>query len=124
MTRRIDDLGQYGHTQRLRELGTAAFNGGHFKSCIQGDRLVRRSAYTAAKRTARALAKGKGQILPAKETGARWHDKGQTYLDSSRARITSSNRDQRGRPLISREKRRRPIPRYPPSRSKRRALPS
>jgi hypothetical protein len=44
--------------------------------------LVNRSAYTAAKGVAQAVAKGKGQILSAKDMDARWSNKDQVYLDS------------------------------------------
>jgi hypothetical protein len=92
MAHYIGDLSQYGHTisdeahhsnyESWAAQRTASFTGGHFENYIVGDGFVRRSAYTAARRIALPVAKGKGQILSAKEMDSRWSAKNQQYLDS------------------------------------------
>jgi zinc dependent phospholipase C len=99
MAHYIGDLSQYGHTipdevhhsdyESWAAQRTPTFTGGHFESYIVGDGFVRRSAYTAAKRTALAVAKGKGQILSAKEMDARWSNKNPGVSRQRRTRAQS-----------------------------------
>jgi hypothetical protein len=92
MAHYIGDVSQYGHSVPFEQhhgdyetwvaSRTDSFNAGHFESYIKADGLVKRSAYTAAKRISRATAKGQGTILSAAEMDNRYTTKGQQYIDS------------------------------------------
>jgi hypothetical protein len=92
MAHYIGDLAQYGHIisdpqfhspyERWAAQRTGSVDAGHFERYIEGDGLVRRSAFTAGKRIALAVGRGKGKILPATEMLARFNDKDDVYLDS------------------------------------------
>ncbi len=63
---------------------TDSVTDGHFESYIQASNLVRRRAYTAAKRISKATSGGQGMILSALEMDARYASRNsdQAYKDS------------------------------------------
>jgi hypothetical protein len=92
MAHYLGDLSQYGHTipneahhsdyEGWVAQRTGSFAAGHFESYIVLDSLVRRSAYTAAKRISLATARGRGAILSAAQMDSLWSTKPQSYIDS------------------------------------------
>jgi len=92
MAHYIGDVSQYGHSWRDEvhhgddeswvASRTAAFSGGMFDDYIDGDSLVRRTAFTAARRISVATFRGDDDILSAKEMDGLYSTKPQEYLDS------------------------------------------
>ena len=63
---------------------TKSFNGGHFESYIELDRLVRRTPYTAVKIISKITARGRGKIYWPAVMDALYPEKNenQEYMDS------------------------------------------
>lgn len=92
MAHYIGDLSQYGHAVPFEKHHgdyegwvshrTDRFDAGNFESYVNSDGLARRRAYTVAQRISKAVAKGQGKILSAKEMDSLFTQKGQEYIDS------------------------------------------
>jgi hypothetical protein len=92
MAHYIGDVSQYGHSWPNEvhhadyEVWAASrsdsFNEGVFESFIDGDTLVRRTPFTAARRISQATFAGKGAILPAPTMDRLFPSKPQSFMDS------------------------------------------
>ncbi len=99
MAHYIGDVSQYGHTipdeswnihkkyENWAKSRTLTFEAPTFRNYITLDTLVRRTPYTAVKRTSKVIARGKGKIIPAEQLDALYPVKGQNYVDSTGASL-------------------------------------